>query len=91
MEDDRLLSDALSRMLEMAGFTVYVTGFGEDGPRARDVLIGQQRAGIDVAVLDVVIGDAQALAARGRACVRGRDDCRPARIRPAPGEARLPA
>ncbi len=30
VEDDRLLAEALSRMLEEAGYTVYVTGFGED-------------------------------------------------------------
>lgn len=30
VEDDRILSDALSRTLENAGFTVYVTAFGED-------------------------------------------------------------
>lgn len=30
VEDDRLLSDVLARMLEGAGFTVYVTALGED-------------------------------------------------------------
>jgi two-component system cell cycle response regulator CtrA len=30
VEDDRLLADSLSRLLEQAGFTVYVTAFGED-------------------------------------------------------------
>ncbi len=30
VEDDRLLSDVLARMLEGAGFTVYVTPLGED-------------------------------------------------------------
>ncbi|MFN7173354.1 MAG: response regulator transcription factor [Thermaurantiacus tibetensis] len=30
IEDDRLLADVLARMLEGAGFTVYVTALGED-------------------------------------------------------------
>ena len=51
VEDDRLLSDALSRMLEMAGFTVYVTGFGED---ALDLARAYR---FDVVVLDLTLPD----------------------------------
>lgn len=51
VEDDRLLSDALSRMLEMAGFTVYVTGYGED---ALDLARAYR---FDVVVLDLTLPD----------------------------------
>jgi len=51
VEDDRLLSDALSRMLELAGFTVYVTGFGED---ALDLARAYR---FDVVVLDLTLPD----------------------------------
>lgn len=51
VEDDRLLSDALSRMLELAGFTVYVTGFGED---ALDLARAYR---FDVVVLDLSLPD----------------------------------
>jgi two-component system cell cycle response regulator CtrA len=51
VEDDRLLSDALSRMLELAGFTVYVTAFGED---ALDLARAYK---FDVVVLDLSLPD----------------------------------
>ncbi|MFN3370775.1 MAG: response regulator transcription factor [Sphingomonadaceae bacterium] len=51
VEDDRLLSDALSRMLEMAGFTVYVTAYGED---ALDLARAYR---FDVVVLDLSLPD----------------------------------
>ncbi len=51
VEDDRLLSDALSRMLELAGFTVYVTAFGED---ALDLARAYR---FDVVVLDLSLPD----------------------------------
>lgn len=51
VEDDRLLSDALSRMLELAGFTVYVTALGED---ALDLARAYR---FDVIVLDLSLPD----------------------------------
>lgn len=51
VEDDRLLSDALSRMLEMSGFTVYVTGYGVD---ALDLARAYK---FDVVVLDLSLPD----------------------------------
>jgi two-component system cell cycle response regulator CtrA len=51
VEDDRLLADALSRMLELAGFTVYVTAFGED---AIDLARAYK---FDVVVLDLSLPD----------------------------------
>ena len=51
VEDDRLLSDALSRMLELSGFTVYVTGYGED---ALDLARAYR---FDVVVLDLTLPD----------------------------------
>ena len=51
VEDDRLLSDALSRMLEAAGFTVYVTAFGED---ALDLARAYR---FDVVLLDLSLPD----------------------------------
>jgi two-component system cell cycle response regulator CtrA len=51
VEDDRLLSDALSRMLELAGFTVYVTAYGED---ALDLARAYK---FDVVVLDLSLPD----------------------------------
>jgi two-component system cell cycle response regulator CtrA len=51
VEDDRLLSDALSRMLELAGFTVYVTAYGED---ALDLARAYR---FDVVVLDLSLPD----------------------------------
>ncbi len=51
VEDDRLLSDALSRMLETAGYTVYVTAFGED---AVDLARAYR---FDVVLLDLSLPD----------------------------------
>ncbi|WP_328799477.1 response regulator transcription factor [Sandaracinobacteroides hominis] len=51
VEDDRLLSDALSRTLELSGFTVYVTAFGED---ALDLARAYR---FDVVVLDLSLPD----------------------------------
>ena len=51
VEDDRMLSDALSRTLEMSGFTVYVTGYGED---ALDLARAYR---FDVVVLDLTLPD----------------------------------
>ncbi len=51
VEDDRELSDALSRALEMSGFTVYVTGYGED---ALDLARAYR---FDVVVLDLTLPD----------------------------------
>ena len=51
VEDDRTLSDALSRALEMSGFTVYVTGYGED---ALDLARAYR---FDVVVLDLSLPD----------------------------------
>jgi len=51
VEDDRLLSDAMSRMLETAGFTVYVTAFGED---AIDLARAYR---FDVVLLDLSLPD----------------------------------
>jgi len=51
VEDDRLLADALSRMLELAGFTVYVTAFGED---ALDLARAYR---FDVVLLDLSLPD----------------------------------
>ena len=51
VEDDRILSDALSRTLELSGFTVYVTGFGED---ALDLARAYR---FDVVVLDLSLPD----------------------------------
>jgi two-component system, cell cycle response regulator CtrA len=51
IEDDRLLSDALSRLLEEAGFTVYVTAFGED---AIDLARAYR---FDVVLLDLSLPD----------------------------------
>lgn len=51
VEDDRLLSDALSRMLELAGFTVYVTAYGED---ALDLARAYR---FDVVILDLSLPD----------------------------------
>ncbi len=51
VEDDRMLSDALSRTLESAGFTVYVTAYGEDA-------IELARAyRFDIIVLDLTLPD----------------------------------
>ncbi len=51
VEDDRLLSDALSRMLEAVGFTVYVTAFGEDA------LELARAYRFDVVLLDLTLPD----------------------------------
>jgi two-component system cell cycle response regulator CtrA len=51
VEDDRLLSDALSRMLELSGFTVYVTAYGAD---ALDLARAYR---FDVVVLDLTLPD----------------------------------
>jgi two-component system cell cycle response regulator CtrA len=51
VEDDRLLSDALSRMLELSGFTVYVTSYGVD---ALDLARAYK---FDVVVLDLTLPD----------------------------------
>ena len=51
VEDDRTLSDALSRALELSGFTVYVTGYGED---ALDLSRAYR---FDVVVLDLSLPD----------------------------------
>lgn len=51
VEDDRLLSDALSRMLELAGFSVYSTAFGED---ALDLARAYR---FDLVVLDLSLPD----------------------------------
>ncbi len=51
VEDDRLLSDALSRMLELSGFTVYVTSYGAD---ALDLARAYK---FDVVVLDLTLPD----------------------------------
>lgn len=51
VEDDRLLADALTRMLEQAGYTVYVTGFGED---ALDLARAYR---FDVVLLDLSLPD----------------------------------
>ena len=51
VEDDRLLSDALSRMLELAGFTVYVTAFGDD---ALDLARAYK---FDIILLDLTLPD----------------------------------
>lgn len=51
VEDDRLLSDSLSRALEASGFTVYVTAYGED---ALDLSRAYR---FDVVVLDLSLPD----------------------------------
>lgn len=51
VEDDRILSDALSRTLELSGFTVYVTSYGED---ALDLARAYR---FDVVVLDLTLPD----------------------------------
>ncbi len=51
VEDDRILSDALARMLEDAGLTVYLTAFGED---ALDLARAYR---FDVVVLDLSLPD----------------------------------
>lgn len=51
VEDDRLLSDALSRLLELSGFTVYVTGYGVD---ALDLARAYR---FDLVVLDLSLPD----------------------------------
>ncbi len=51
VEDDRLLSDALSRTLEASGFTVYVTAYGED---ALDLARAYR---FDVVVMDLSLPD----------------------------------
>jgi two-component system cell cycle response regulator CtrA len=51
VEDDRLIADPLARSLELAGFTVYVTGLGED---ALDLARAYR---FDVVVLDLSLPD----------------------------------
>lgn len=51
VEDDRLLADALARGLELSGFTVYTTSFGED---ALD-LVNAYR--FDLTLLDLTLPD----------------------------------
>ena len=51
VEDDRVLSDALSRTLELLGFTVYVTAYGEDA------LNLARTYRFDVVVLDLTLPD----------------------------------
>jgi len=51
VEDDRLLAEALTRMLEQAGYTVYVTGLGEDALELARVYR------FDVVLLDLSLPD----------------------------------
>jgi two-component system cell cycle response regulator CtrA len=51
IEDDRLLAEAISRLLEMSGFTAYVAGLGED---ALDLVRAYR---FDLILLDLTLPD----------------------------------